>query len=280
MALNQISAFNPNAVIGVGGYASAPLLIAAWVKRKPIFIQEQNAYAGLTNKWLGRVAKKIFVAFDQMDPYFPSYKMVLTGNPIRPELETQTVTKVEGCEKFKLDPNKPVLLVLGGSLGAPAINRAVAESLEKWIEEEIQVLWQTGKSGKLKADELAQKQVYNLKVFEFIYDMPEAFAAADLVVSRAGAIAITELCAQGKPSILVPSPYVAEDHQRINSSVLTRAEAAIMLEEQFISSKLVGVVLESISNKELLQTMSRNAHGIYKQGAAKSIAKHILKLTT
>lgn len=265
----------PQAVIGVGGYVSAPVLTAAILLGIKVYIQEQNAYAGLTNKLLARFARRVFVAFNGLERYFPKNKLEVFGNPIRPALEHSSISREEARLFFALDTNLPCILVIGGSLGAKAINEAVSNMLPALMDAGIQILWQTGKHG-LEAALLTSEGMQGVKVYAFLHDMPYAYAAADLVVSRAGALAVSELCAQSKPAILIPSPYVAEQHQHINAQVMVQVGAALVLEERDCAQSLLPTVLQLINDQASLQRMSAASLALARPQAADRIAQTIL----
>lgn len=245
-----IKAFKPDVVIGVGGFASGPLLWVAQRMKIPTLIQEQNSYAGITNKLLARKAARICVAYDKMDRYFPKTKITKTGNPVRNDL-TDLKSKIpEALQSFHLDKNKKTILVVGGSLGARTINESMAFNLDELIRRNFQVIWQTGtyyyESAKLT---LEQYTSHHVQVHQFINRMDLAFAAADYIISRAGAGTISELCIVGKPVILVPSPNVAEDHQTKNALSLVEKDAAIMVKDSEAREKLVPRLLELTGNE-------------------------------
>ncbi|MEN9523800.1 MAG: undecaprenyldiphospho-muramoylpentapeptide beta-N-acetylglucosaminyltransferase, partial [Bacteroidota bacterium] len=217
MAVQIISEFKPDVAIGVGGYASAPLLFAAKLKGVPYVIQEQNSYAGITNKILGKWAKKICVAYDGMDKFFPKEKIVFTGNPVRATISGSKVTKNEALQFFDLQENKKTILVIGGSLGARTINQSIDAGIDFFAQNNYQLIWQTGKSFFEKSKQtidalvpLSNGEGLGVRSFDFIKQMDNAYAAADIIISRAGALSVSELCIVGKPCVLVPSPNVAE----------------------------------------------------------------------
>lgn len=271
--------FKPDIAIGTGGYASWPTLRAAAAMGIPTAVQEQNSFPGITNKKLARKAKRIFVAYDGMDKYFPAYKIRLMGNPIRQDISENTVTREKACEFFGLDPNKKTLLVVGGSLGALTINRSIHKSLSLFAEKELQMLWQTGKSyaetaaGALIGD-AAARQV----TMPFIARMDMAYAAADMVVSRAGAIAISEICAAGKPCILVPSPNVAEDHQTKNALALAERNAAIMVTDKDALTELGNKVVQLAFDEERQALLKQNISKMAYKDAAANIAAELLEI--
>ncbi len=220
-----VRSFKPDVVVGVGGYASGPLLRMAALRKIPTVIQEQNSYAGVTNRLLAKKAMKICVAYQGMEKYFPADKIVLTGNPVREELINRSLKKSEACGFFSIPEDKPVVLVLGGSLGARTINESILRQINAIEKENISVLWQTGRLyyERIKK-ELEPMQLKNIHYFDFINRMDMAYGAADLIISRAGAATISELCLLGKPAILVPSPNVAEDHQTKNAMALVQKQ--------------------------------------------------------
>jgi UDP-N-acetylglucosamine--N-acetylmuramyl-(pentapeptide) pyrophosphoryl-undecaprenol N-acetylglucosamine transferase len=272
MAMKIISEFKPDVAIGVGGYASAPLLFAAKLKGIPFIIQEQNSYAGITNKILGKWAKKICVAYDSMENFFPKEKIVFTGNPVRANISGSKVTKQEALKSFDLAENKKTVLVIGGSLGAKTINQSVDTGSEKINAENIQLIWQTGKG----YFETAKQKVNNsIKVFDFIKQMDMAYAAADIIISRAGALSVSELCIVGKPCILVPSPNVAEDHQTKNAMALVNKNAAILVKDAEAKEKLITTLLELIKDENKQNQLSQNIKQLAIADADERIFKEI-----
>ena len=274
-----IKEFKPDAVVGVGGYASGPVLNIAVRRKIPTLIQEQNSYAGITNKILAKKADKICVAYEGMERFFPGSKIVFTGNPVRNDLENMNGKYNVGLDHFKLNPDFPVILILGGSLGAKTINESVWNHLGLISDSTTQFIWQTGKLYYQRAlEKIEGLHLPNLKVFEFIHDMDLAFAAAQLVISRAGAGTISELCIVGKPAILVPSPNVAEDHQTKNAEALVRNGAAILVKDQEAVNGLIKESLRLVENKELLSDLSINIGKMAMNNSASIIADEILKL--
>ncbi len=275
-----VKRFKPDLVIGVGGYASGPVLWAASRKKVPVLIQEQNSFPGLTNRILGKKADIICVAYEGMDQYFPKEKIYLTGNPVRENMVDIENKRDEALRYFKLKPGKPVLLVTGGSLGARTINMAVAKHLKEFIEKDIQLIWQTGESFHEKAIRLKNGLYAEKKLFvsKFIERMDYAYAAADAVVSRAGAIAVSELCIIKKPSILIPSPMVAEDHQTKNAQVLVNQHAAIMIKDDEAIEKLGNVVSELMFNKNKMHALKERIAGLAQRNAADRIASVALSM--
>ncbi|WP_321320532.1 undecaprenyldiphospho-muramoylpentapeptide beta-N-acetylglucosaminyltransferase [Labilibaculum sp.] len=271
--------FQPDAVVGVGGYASGPLLYAAAKMGIPTVIQEQNSYAGITNKLLAKKAKKICVAYEGMERFFPADKILLTGNPVRKDLLDIVSKKQEAKAYFQLNPEKKTILVVGGSLGARTINNSMLGSLSAISDSEVQVIWQTGKFYIEKVrEELKKWDIPGLKVFDFLGRMDLAYAAADMVISRAGAGTISELCLVEKPCILVPSPNVSEDHQTKNAMALVNKNAAIMVKDIDAEKELVLVALKLINDTDKLSELSANCKALAKPNAADEIADQIIAL--
>lgn len=272
-----VSGFGPDAVVGVGGYASGPLLFAAQLKGIPTFIQEQNAYAGLTNKWLAGRVRKAYVAYEGMDAYFPANRVVLTGNPIRQDLFALAHQSPESLSAFGLGAGKPVLLVIGGSLGARTLNESVHAGLQALVEAGVQLIWQTGKAYAGKAAEaVAPYQGKGIFTAPFIDRMDLAFGAANLIVSRAGAGTISELAVVGKPVILVPSPHVAEDHQTKNARALAQRNAAILIPDDAAREELMGSALRLLRDAETCSRLSAQLKQFDRRHAAAEIAADIL----
>jgi UDP-N-acetylglucosamine--N-acetylmuramyl-(pentapeptide) pyrophosphoryl-undecaprenol N-acetylglucosamine transferase len=278
-ARTVISDFQPDVVVGVGGYASGPILKEAGRKGIPTLIQEQNSYAGVTNKLLAKKASVICVAYDGMEKYFPVQKIIKTGNPIRQNFDNLNNLRNEALAFFKLKNRSPVILILGGSLGAGTINRCLAENIQKVISSGCQWLWQTGN---LYFDEiyelLNQTEAENISLHSFINRMDYAFAAADIIVSRAGAGTISELCLVGKPVILVPSPNVAEDHQTRNALALTYKNAAILVKDCEAVSRLVDEAIRLVSDKKEKASLSANISEMADRDADVRIANEVIKL--
>lgn len=275
-----INDFKPHVVVGTGGFASGPILKAAAAKNIPTLIHEGNSYAGLTNKLLGKKVSKVCVAYQNMDNYFPKEKILITGNPIRQDLFDIASKRKESYDFFKLNPNKKTILVIGGSLGAKTINEAIANGLELIIKENFQLIWQTGKAYfPLAKNKIDNYQNNNLLAFDFISKMDLAYAASDLVVSRAGASSISEICVIGKPCILVPSPNVAEDHQTKNALALQNNNAAILIKDAEASLKLITSCVELLNNTSKLNTLSDNCKKMAFPNATKIIAEEVIKLT-
>jgi UDP-N-acetylglucosamine--N-acetylmuramyl-(pentapeptide) pyrophosphoryl-undecaprenol N-acetylglucosamine transferase len=278
MARKIVKDFQPNIAIGVGGYASGPLLRAAKKANIPTLLQEQNSYAGLTNKILGKNADKICVAYDGMEQFFPADKIILTGNPVRNEVVKLDGKLERAKEYFKLDVEKKTLLVVGGSLGAWAINEGIESALAAFEKAGIQVVWQTGKLFHSRAIKSAEGKDSWLKVHEFITRMDLAYAMADLVVSRAGAIAVSELCLVKKPAILVPLPTAAEDHQTKNAMALVTHNAAKICKNSKVRTHIGEMVLGLIEENEELDKLSENMEPLGFHDAADLIAVEVLKL--
>ena len=279
MAKKIIRDFKPDIAIGVGGYASGPTLWMASSLHIPILIQEQNSYAGVTNKLLGKRASKICVAYKGMEKFFPENRIVVTGNPVRKDLETIRGKDAEALDYFGLKADKPVLLVIGGSLGARTINSGVRKGLESLIDAGIQVIWQTGKFyyNSIK-EELKDTNYKGLWFSDFISRMDYAYAAADLVVSRAGAGTISELCILKKPTILVPSPNVAEDHQTKNARALSNNNAAVFIPDNEAEYQLVPLAIELLGDKEKLNDLSEQIAFFAQQNSAERIVDEALKI--
>ncbi len=271
-----INEFEPDAVIGVGGYASGPLLFAAQWKGIPTFIQEQNAFAGLTNRLLAPNVKRAYVAFDGLDKVFGKRKTRLTGNPIRSDLRPSTEQeKQEARAFFQLNSTQPVLLVTGGSLGAGTLNRAVKQNLNALEQSGVQLIWQTGSS---LSNEVAKLQAPGRFVAPFIQRMDLAFAACNLVLCRAGASTLSELAAVRKAAILVPAPMVAEDHQSINAHAFVKNGAARMLPDEQAESRAIALAIELINHPEALREMEKKLESLNYSDAASNIARDILKI--
>lgn len=274
-----INDFKPDVVVGVGGYASGPLLRKAGEMGIPTLIQEQNSYAGITNKLLAKKALKICVAYDGMEKYFPAEKILKTGNPVRQNFENLGVMKDEALKFFSLGKDRPVILVLGGSLGAGTINNSLAENIKKLSESGFQWIWQTGKNYfESVSGLLSGTDVKNIKVIDFINRMDYAFSAADIIVSRAGAGTISELCLVGKPVILIPSPNVAEDHQTRNARALSSNNAAILVTDKEAPFSLVDEIIKLVHDKNRQNVLSENIRKMAEKDADIRIAQEVLKL--
>lgn len=279
MAKKIINDFKPMAAVGVGGYASGPTLNVCASKGIPCLIQEQNSYAGVTNKLLAKKADKICVAYEGMGRFFPADKIIMTGNPVRQNVLETSITPEEARKQFGLDPNKKTILLVGGSLGARTINESVLNNLEQIAKSDIQFIWQTGKfyNASIK-EQLKGKELPNLKVMDFISDMGAAYKAADLVISRAGASSISEFCLIGKPVILVPSPNVAEDHQTKNAMALVNKDAAIYVKDSEAPSLLIDKAINIVSDEQKLTSLSENIKKLGLKNSADVIADEVIKL--
>jgi UDP-N-acetylglucosamine--N-acetylmuramyl-(pentapeptide) pyrophosphoryl-undecaprenol N-acetylglucosamine transferase len=275
-----VRSFKPDVAIGVGGYASLPLLLASRVLGVPYLIQEQNSFAGLTNKLLSRGAKSICVAFSGMEKYFPRKKLKLTGNPIRKDLlNAADISQFEALSHFGLQVGKPTILVLGGSLGARTINESVAESLSGWKAKGYQLIWQTGTSYAEKArTQIREAGFTDSLTLPFIKEMDFAYAAADLVASRAGALSVAEICIEGKASILIPSPNVAEDHQTKNAMSLVEEKAAYILPDKEAKANLNRMVQELLEDQTKLERIGMEAHKLSKPDATQQIVNQIFDI--
>jgi len=271
-----LKSFKPDVVIGTGGFASGPLLQMANSLNIPTVIQEQNSYPGITNKLLSKKANAICVAYENLERFFPKNKIVFTGNPVRQDLlDVETKTN-EGIAYFKLDANKKTLLVLGGSLGARRINQLIAKELDFLLASGVQVFWQCGK---LYFDEYQHfNEKANVQVVAFIDRMDLIYAAADLVISRAGASSVSELCLVGKPTIFIPSPNVAEDHQTKNAKAIVDKNGAVLLRESELDEQFETVFSDLLSNEDLQLTLSQNIKKLAKPNATKDIVEEIIKL--
>ena len=278
-AMKLIDDFKPNAVVGVGGFASGPLLYAAKLKGIPYLIQEQNSYAGITNKLLGKGAAKVCVAFDGMEAFFPAEHILKTGNPVRSNIVDIKGKHHAGAELLKLDPLKKTILVTGGSLGAGTLNKSIEKHLSDLMAQDVQVIWQTGKfyyNGVLERVGLNYHP--NVVILEFLNKMDLAYAAADLIISRAGAGTIAELCIIQKPVILVPSPNVAEDHQTKNAMALVKNDAAMLITDRSAEDTLVAEALKLLQNEDRCKVLSNNIGKMAYQDADVVIANEVLKL--
>ena len=271
--------FKPQVAVGVGGYASSAALGAANSLGIPTLLQEQNSYAGLTNKQLAKNAKKICVAYEGMERFFPAEKIMLTGNPVRQQLLETTITHDEAVRSFGLDPSKKTVLLVGGSLGARTINESVLQHLDLVKDSGVQFIWQTGKYYSEEiATRLKGKDLPNLKVMDFITDMGAAYKAADLVVSRAGAGSISEFCLLGVPVILVPSPNVAEDHQTKNALALANRDAALYVRDADAPGMLLQLAVDTVRDDAKLQSLRENVLKLALPNSAEIIAKEVIKL--
>lgn len=280
MARRIIKDFRPQAAVGVGGYASGPTLNKCADMGIPCLIQEQNSYAGVTNKLLARKARKICVAYEGMERFFPAEKIVMTGNPVRQQLLETKLTRIEAVRSFGLDPEKKTILIVGGSLGARTVNESVMAHLDDIEKSGVQVIWQTGRyyNASITEQLKAREPMPMLKVLDFISDMGAAYKAADIVVSRAGAGSISEFCLLGKPVILVPSPNVAEDHQTKNALALVNKRAALYVKDAEAKEKVINLAIETISDDNALKTLSDNILRLALPDSAAVIADEVIKL--
>ena len=272
--------FRPMAAVGVGGYASGATLDAAAAMGIPCLIQEQNSYAGMTNKHLAAKAEKICVAYDGMERFFPADKIVKTGNPVRQALLESNVTREEAIKQFGLAPEKKTILLVGGSLGARTVNESVLSHLDLVRKSDVQFIWQTGKYYNASIMERLAKEpkLDNLVVTDFIADMAAAYKAADLVISRAGASSISEFCLIGKPVILVPSPNVAEDHQTKNAMALVNRDAAILVKDAEAAERLLPLAEKTVNDEARLKSLSENILKLALPDSAEIIAKEVIRM--
>lgn len=271
-----IKDFKPDVAIGTGGFASGPLLQTAVMKGIPTLIQEQNSYPGITNKLLGKKVNTICVAYDGLERFFPKDKIIKTGNPVRKDLLHIDEKTISAKDHFKLKHNKQTLLVLGGSLGARAINQLIEDNLEVFKNNNVQILWQCGK---LYFDDFKKyNSLENVQVFAFIDTMDLAYAAADIIISRAGASSVSELCIVGKPVVFIPSPNVAEDHQTKNALAVVEKNAAILLKESELEQNFESRFLELLSSKEQQQQLGKNIKSLALVNATTDIANEVEKL--
>lgn len=275
-ARSILKSFKPDVVIGTGGFASGPLLKMANVLKIPTVIQEQNSIPGITNKLLGKDAAKICVAYEGLDKYFNSDKLILTGNPIREDLIDIKVDNQQVYEKYKLSPSKKTLLILGGSLGARRINQLIEKELEFFKKLDLQLIWQCGK---LYENDYVKYNSNEIKVVTFIDKMEEVYSIADFILSRSGASSISELCLVAKPLILIPSPSVAEDHQTFNAKALQDKEAALMIKEINLENEFEANFENLVIDIKKQNLMHENLKLLAKPNATKSIVTEILKLT-
>lgn len=280
MAKKIIRKFNPMAAVGVGGYASGPILNQCTKMGIPCLIQEQNSYAGVTNKILSKKVDRICVAYDGMERFFPADKIVKTGNPVRQALLDTKLTKAEALKSFGLSEDKKTILIVGGSLGARTVNESVLQNLDMIKESGVQFIWQTGKyyNASIMAELKQRGTVPSLHVTDFISDMGAAYKAADLVISRAGASSISEFCLIGKPVILVPSPNVAEDHQTKNAMALVNKNAALYVKDADAPAEVVKLALQTVKDDARLKELSENILKLALPYSADIIANEVVKL--
>ncbi|NSL88528.1 undecaprenyldiphospho-muramoylpentapeptide beta-N-acetylglucosaminyltransferase [Chitinophaga solisilvae] len=270
--------FQPDAVVGVGGYASFPMLRRAQKNNIPTLIQEQNSFAGKTNKILGKKAKKICVAYDGMEKFFPADKIVITGNPVRNNITQSAATREDAMQHFGLNPEKQTIFAVGGSLGAKSINEALVPLLEKMVQQDIQLIWQTGKPFYETAKAAAAPYAEHIKVHQFINVMDLAYKAADVVLSRAGALAIAELCVVKKPVIFVPYPFAAEDHQTSNAMSLVNKKAGLIISDSEVRTQLDNVLFSLLQNRALMEQLEQNIGKLGNPNADMVIAKEVLSV--
>ncbi|MBR5203837.1 MAG: undecaprenyldiphospho-muramoylpentapeptide beta-N-acetylglucosaminyltransferase [Bacteroidaceae bacterium] len=280
LARKIVKDFGPHAAVGVGGYASGPTLKVAGSMGIPTLLQEQNSYAGVTNKLLAKDAKKICVAYEGMERFFDKDKIILTGNPVRQGLRNHQTTREEAIASFGLDPDKRTVLILGGSLGARTINQCLMNHLDKVKTSGVQFIWQTGKIyiDEARAAVAQAGELPMLHVTDFISDMATAYSAADLVISRAGAGSISEFCLLQKPVILVPSPNVSEDHQTKNALALVNKNAALYVKDAEANDQLLDKAIDAVNQPELLKNLSKNIAELAFTDSANVIAKEVIKL--
>lgn len=278
-ARSIVRMFKPDVAVGVGGYASGPLLQVASMKKIPSLIQEQNSFPGITNRLLASKVSKVCVAYEGMDRWFPQEKIVMTGNPVREQVVQLEGKKPEACTFFELKADRPTLLVVGGSLGARTINNSIQKNLNLFKEKGYQLIWQTGKLYGDKAYEAVKETEYEgIKTFQFIDRMDLAYAIADVVVSRAGAMSVSEICLAEKPAILIPSPNVAEDHQTKNAKALADKDAAILVADKDAETNLGKVMQNLLEDTDRQGALSVNAGNMAHRNAAEKIADEVLKL--
>lgn len=280
MARRLVKEFRPMAAVGVGGYASGPMLNMCADAGVPCLIQEQNSYAGVTNKLLAKKAERICVAYQGMERFFPAEKIMLTGNPVRQNVVESKIQKADALAAMGLAADKKTVMIVGGSLGARTLNESVMSHLDLIEQSNVQFVWQTGRYYSASiAERLKQhKTVDNLKVMDFISDMATAYAAADLVISRAGASSISEFCLLGKPVILVPSPNVAEDHQTKNALALVDKQAALYVKDADAPTELIEKALATVADDALLESLSTNVKTLALPDSANIIAKEVIRL--
>ena len=279
-AAKIIKQFKPDVAIGTGGYASGPLLYMAARKKIPTLILEQNSYPGITNKLLGKTVNKICVAYKELEKYFLKEKIVVTGTPIRKEILDLQVSREEGLEYFKLQSKKPVLLIIGGSQGAQKINEAIAKNLEEILALNISIIWQSGKPSFEMAKAAAAKSANSdaVRVIDFITRMDMAYAAADLIISRAGAIAIAEIIAVNKAAIFIPLPSAAEDHQSKNAATLVKGHAAVLVKESEVDEKLLKTINDLIKVKSTRLILAQNLKRFERPDATERIVEEVIEL--
>lgn len=274
-----IKRYKPHAVIGTGGYASGPIMMAATRFGIPSIIQEQNSFAGLANKQVADKVSKVCVAYEGMEKYFPKEKVILTGNPVRKDIISVAEKRTRGLNHFAYEPGRKTLLIIGGSLGARSINEGILNNIEKLIDAGVQVIWQTGKGYyETYRASLTKYDLRRIRVQDFLKEMDLAYAAADVVISRSGALAVSELCIAGKPTILVPSPNVAEDHQTKNAMALVDKDAALLVADKDAKDKLVDEALKLLFDENLANRLSTNILKLARPRATEDIVNEIEKL--
>ncbi len=273
-----IKEFQPGAIVGVGGYASFPVLNAGQSMGIPTLIQEQNSFAGKSNKILGRQAKAICVAYENMQQFFPAEKLILTGNPVRKSITEMNRTSEQGKKWFGLNEGRKTILIIGGSLGAKSINESIESGLDELLKEDVQLIWQTGKPFFEQAKSRVKELGDRVKVFDFIREMDYAYAAADMVVSRAGALAIAELCIAAKPVIFVPYPFAAEDHQTSNAMALVKRNAALIVKDSDAKAALTGKIKSLLQDEAGQKTMSQNLKAMAIKDADERIAAKVIEI--
>lgn len=274
-----LNEFKPDVVVGVGGFASFPILYMAQQKAISTVLQEQNSFAGKSNKILGRKATAICVAYDNMERFFPKEKIVKTGNPVRQSIANNQIAKEEGIRFFNLNKNKKIIFAFGGSLGAKSINEALLHSFKNIVEENIQLIWQTGTHFFNLAKEATEEFQNSIKVVEFIREMDYAYAAADIIISRAGASSISELSIVGKPVIFVPFPFASEDHQTFNAKALVNQNAALLIADNQAQNELVSKVISLIQDEQTCLKLSKNIKQFAITNADKMIAEKLIEIS-
>jgi len=268
--------FKPDAVIGVGGYSSFPVLKMAQQLKIPTFIHESNSFAGKSNILLGKNATQIFVASEGMEKFFPKEKIIVSGNPVRQTIAASTLTRAEGIAFFGLNPTKKTVLSIGGSLGAKSINEAIEKDYKQLLQQDIQLIWQTGKTFADKARAIATTD-NRIWTSDFIREMDYAFAAADVVISRSGAMAIAEIETVGKPAILVPYPFAAENHQTVNAAYLAKQDAAILIPDHEVAQHLIPEIIQLLQQENKLQQLAAHSKALATPNADLIIAKKIIE---
>lgn len=277
-ARSIIKKFKPDVVLGVGGYASFPILKAAQILNIPTVIQEQNSFAGKSNKILAKKATQVCVAYSGMELFFPKEKILITGNPIRQKIANNATSRTDAIKYFGLDESKKTILIIGGSLGALSINKAINKHLNEILVQNVQIIWQTGSMYYSVAKEQALEHEHEVKVYDFIKEMHMAYAAADIIISRSGAIAIAELCIVAKPIIFVPYPYAAEDHQTSNAIALVKKEAATMISNDQVNTHLLNELNKLLLDNDWQKRMSVNLQKLAIKDADKTIAQKIINI--